>query len=65
LKGYDLEDFIADLLQAMGYRTIVSAHGGDAPEVKVSWWKKPIGQMFYWIGKLAGSMKSMTVTYRK
>ncbi len=36
-----------------------------APEVKVSWWKKPIGQMFYWIGKLAGSMKSMTVTYRK
>lgn len=30
LKGYDLEDFIADLLQAMGYRTIVSAHGGDS-----------------------------------
>lgn len=36
-----------------------------ALEVKVSWWKKPIGQMLYWIGKLAGSMKSMTVTYRK
>ena len=30
LKGYDLEDFIADLLQAMGYRTTVSAHGGDS-----------------------------------
>ena len=29
LKGYDLEDFIADLLRAMGYRTTVSAHGGD------------------------------------
>lgn len=29
-KGYDLEDFIADLLQAMGYRTIVSPHGGDS-----------------------------------
>lgn len=29
LKGYDLENFIADLLRAMGYRTTVSAHGGD------------------------------------
>lgn len=29
LKGYDLEDFVADLLQAMGYRTQVSSHGGD------------------------------------
>lgn len=28
-KGYDLENFVADLLQAMGYRTIVSPHGGD------------------------------------
>ena len=30
LKGYDLENFIADLLQAMGYRTTISAHGGDS-----------------------------------
>ncbi len=30
LKGYDLEDFIANLLQAMGYRTEVSPHGGDS-----------------------------------
>ncbi len=30
LKGYDLELFVADLLQAMGYRTMVSAHGGDS-----------------------------------
>lgn len=30
LKGYDLELFVADLLQAMGYRTTVSAHGGDS-----------------------------------
>lgn len=30
LKGYDLEEFIADLLRAMGYRTTVSAHGGDS-----------------------------------
>ena len=30
LKGYDLEEFIADLLRAMGYRTIVSPHGGDS-----------------------------------
>jgi hypothetical protein len=30
LKGYDLEDFVADLLRAMGYRTIVSPHGGDS-----------------------------------
>ena len=29
LKGYDLEEFIASLLVAMGYRTIISAHGGD------------------------------------
>lgn len=30
LKGYDLEDFVADLLNAMGYRTTVSPHGGDS-----------------------------------
>lgn len=30
LKGYDLENFVADLLRAMGYRTIVSPHGGDS-----------------------------------
>ena len=28
-KGYELENFVADLLQAMGYRTTVSKHGGD------------------------------------
>lgn len=30
LKGYDLENFVADLLCAMGYRTIVSPQGGDS-----------------------------------
>lgn len=30
LKGYDLEEFVADLLNAMGYRTIISPHGGDS-----------------------------------
>lgn len=30
LKGYDLEEFVADLLQAMGYRTTLSPHGGDS-----------------------------------
>jgi restriction system protein len=30
LKGYDLEPFVADLLHAMGYRTIVSSQGGDS-----------------------------------
>lgn len=30
LKGYALEEFVADLLRAMGYRTIVSAQGGDS-----------------------------------
>ena len=30
LKGYDFEDFVADLLNAMGYRTTVSPHGGDS-----------------------------------
>ena len=30
LKGYSLEDFVADLLQAMGYRTTVSGKGGDS-----------------------------------
>lgn len=29
LKGYDFEDFVADLLEAMGYRTSVSKKGGD------------------------------------
>ena len=29
LKGYRLEDFVADLLNAMGYRTTVSKQGGD------------------------------------
>ena len=30
LKGYDLEAFVANLLQAMGYRTTISPHGGDS-----------------------------------
>ena len=30
LKGYDLENFVADLLRAMGYRATVSPHGGDS-----------------------------------
>lgn len=30
LKGYELENFIADLLNAMGYRTEQSPHGGDS-----------------------------------
>lgn len=30
LKGYDLERFVANLLNAMGYRTTVSPHGGDS-----------------------------------
>lgn len=29
LKGYALEEFVADLLNAMGYRTTISPHGGD------------------------------------
>lgn len=29
LKGYDLEQFVADLLRAMGYRTTISPQGGD------------------------------------
>ena len=30
LKGYDLEAFVADLLNAMGYRTMLSPRGGDS-----------------------------------
>ncbi|MDR1769973.1 MAG: restriction endonuclease [Hungatella sp.] len=30
LKGYALEEFVAELLRAMGYRTTVSAQGGDS-----------------------------------
>ena len=30
LKGYALEEFVANLLQAMGYRTTVSSQGGDS-----------------------------------
>ncbi|MEE6710260.1 restriction endonuclease [Lacticaseibacillus paracasei] len=30
LKGYNLESFVSDLLQAMGYRTFVSPQGGDS-----------------------------------
>ena len=30
LKGYELENFIANLLDATGYRTTVSPHGGDS-----------------------------------
>lgn len=30
LKGYDLEEFVADLLNAIGYRTKISPHGGDS-----------------------------------
>ena len=28
-KGYDLEDFVGNLLEAMGYRVKLSPHGGD------------------------------------
>lgn len=30
LKGYDFEEFVADLLHAMGYQATVSPHGGDS-----------------------------------
>lgn len=30
LKGYDLENFVADLLYAMGYHSKQSPHGGDS-----------------------------------
>ena len=30
LKGYALEEFVADLLRAMGYRTKISPQGGDS-----------------------------------
>lgn len=30
LKGYDLEEFVADLLRTMGYRTQIAPHGGDS-----------------------------------
>ncbi len=30
LKGYALEEFVAELLRAMGYRTKLSPHGGDS-----------------------------------
>lgn len=29
LKGYDFEEFVANLLKAMGYKTELSPHGGD------------------------------------
>lgn len=30
LKGYDLEEFVVELLRAMGYRTTLSQRGGDS-----------------------------------
>lgn len=36
-----------------------------APGIEVAFYKKPIGHLFYWIGKLAGNMKGMKVTYKK
>ena len=36
-----------------------------APEIKVLFYKKPMGHLFYGIGKMAGNMKRMTVTYKK
>lgn len=30
-----------------------------APGIKVAFYKKPIGYLFYWIGKLAGNLKGM------
>ncbi len=30
LKGYDFEKFVANLMEAMGYRTEISAQGGDS-----------------------------------
>lgn len=36
-----------------------------APEIKVPFYKKIVGFVFYGIGKMAGRMKGMKVTYRK
>lgn len=36
-----------------------------APGIKVAFYKKPIGHLFYWIGMVAGNMKRMQVTYKK
>lgn len=36
-----------------------------APGIKVAFYKRPVGHLFYWIGKLAGNMKGMQVTYKK
>ena len=36
-----------------------------ASGIKVTFFKKPIGHLFYWIGKMAGRMKKMQVTYKK
>ena len=30
MKGYPMEEFVADLLRAMGYRADVSPHGGNS-----------------------------------
>ena len=43
LKGYALEEFVANLLQAMGYRTTVSPQGGDMVKLQPiydAWQKK-------------------------
>ncbi len=34
------------------------------PSVRVSFYKKPFGQLFYMIGKRAGKMKRMEVSYK-
>ncbi|MDL2300274.1 NAD(P)H-dependent oxidoreductase [Clostridiaceae bacterium OttesenSCG-928-D20] len=35
------------------------------PKIKVPFYKKPVGHLFYAIGKMGGRIKSMQVTYKK
>ena len=53
LKGYDLEEFVADLLRAMGYRTSISNHGGDSG-IDITAYKDELPPRIFGSGKESG-----------
>ncbi len=61
LKGYDLEDFVANLLQAMGYRTKVSQKGGDSGIDIVAYKDELPPRILVQVKSIDGDIKESTI----
>lgn len=61
LKGYDLEDFVANLLDAMGYRSKVSQHGGDSGIDIVAYKDELPPRILVQVKSIDGDVKEQTI----